>query len=117
MILKCSAEPKRRDVAQITIFAAEPESIWLRNKMYPQGQESGLRHIETAFEGETGALEGCSSLSTPAPPNKVDSFDTRVSETINLILFAKMLAAQGFSAKRHFGIVSLWALCSCFSPP
>ena len=44
------------------------------------------------------------------PPNKVDSFDTRVSETINLILFAKMLAAQGFSAKRHFGIVSLCAL-------
>ena len=42
--------------------------------------------------------------------NKVDSFDTRVSETINLFLFAKMLAAQGFSAKRHFGIVSLCAL-------
>ena len=30
---------------------------------------------------------------------KVDSFDMRVSETINLFLFAKMLAAQGFSAK------------------
>lgn len=28
-----------------------------------------LDDIETAFEGETGALEGCSSLSTPAPPN------------------------------------------------
>ena len=27
-----------------------------------------LDDIETAFEGETGALEGCSSLSTPAPP-------------------------------------------------
>ncbi|MGN8750716.1 hypothetical protein ACTNEV_09885, partial [Oscillospiraceae bacterium HCP3S3_D12] len=26
-----------------------------------------LDDIETAFEGETGALEGCSSLSTPAP--------------------------------------------------
>ena len=39
--------------------------------------------------------------------NKVDSFDTKVFETINLFLFAKILAAQGFSAKRHFGIVSL----------
>lgn len=27
-----------------------------------------LDDIETAFEGETGALEGCSSLGTPAPP-------------------------------------------------
>ena len=42
--------------------------------------------------------------------NKVDSFDTKVFETINLFLFAKILAAQGFSAKRHFGIVSLCAL-------
>ena len=37
--------------------------------------QNGLEHIppddiETAFEGETGALEGCSSLSTPAPPEK-----------------------------------------------
>ena len=29
-----------------------------------------LDDIETAFEGETGALEGCSSLSTPAPPSR-----------------------------------------------
>ena len=42
--------------------------------------------------------------------NKVDSFDTKVFETINLFLFAKILAAQGFSAKRHFRIVSLCAL-------
>lgn len=42
--------------------------------------------------------------------NKVDSFDTEVFETINLFLFAKILAAQGFSAKRHFEIVSLCAL-------
>lgn len=32
-----------------------------------------LDDIETAFEGETGASEGCSSLSTPAPPNKKDT--------------------------------------------
>ena len=35
-----------------------------------------LDDIETAFEGETGASEGCSSLSTPAPPNKNRNFDT-----------------------------------------
>ena len=44
------------------------------------------------------------------------SFDTKVFETINLFLFAKILAAQGFPAKRHFGIVSLWALYRCFAP-
>lgn len=44
MTLKCSAEPKCRDVAQIAVFTAEAEPFWLRNKMYPQGQESGLRH-------------------------------------------------------------------------
>ena len=44
MTLKCSAEPKCRDVAQIAVFSAEAEPFWLRNKMYPQGQESGLRH-------------------------------------------------------------------------
>ena len=44
MTLKCSAEPKRRYVAQIAVFTEEAEPFWLRNKMYPQGQESGLRH-------------------------------------------------------------------------
>ena len=29
-----------------------------------------LDDIETAFEGETGASEGCSSLNTPAPPKR-----------------------------------------------
>lgn len=37
--------------------------------------QNGLEHIpldaiETAFEGKTGASEGCSSLDTPAPPEK-----------------------------------------------
>ena len=37
--------------------------------------QNGLEHvppddIETAFEGETGASEGCSSLDAPAPPEK-----------------------------------------------
>ena len=33
-----------------------------------------LDDIETAFKGETGALEGCSSLSTPAPPEQKPQF-------------------------------------------
>ena len=44
MTLKCSAEPKRRDVAQIAIFAAESEPLWRRNKMYPKGQESDFQY-------------------------------------------------------------------------
>ena len=40
MTLKCSAEPKRRDVAQITIFAAESEPLWLRNKIAPSGKKA-----------------------------------------------------------------------------
>ena len=38
-------------------------------KMFVGGIDNiPLDDIETAFEGEIGALEGCSSLSTPAPP-------------------------------------------------
>ena len=48
------------------------------------------------------------------PPNKVDRFDTRVSETIDLFLFAKTPVAQGFSDPRLFGLVSLWAEIGCF---
>ena len=54
-------------------------------------------------------------LSSP-PPNKADSFDTRVSETISLCLFAKMPVTQGFSAYRYFGIVSLWLCHVAFLP-
>ena len=45
-----------------------------------------LDDIETAFEGETGALEGCSSLNTPAPPfgphsnTRVRSFFSDIAE-------------------------------------
>ena len=42
-------------------------------------------------------------------PNKHDSFDTKVSETIVLFLFAKAPVTQGFSAQLPFGFVSLWA--------
>lgn len=44
MTLKCSAEPKRRYVAQIAIFSAESEPLWRRNKMYPKGQESDFQY-------------------------------------------------------------------------
>ena len=37
MTLKYSAEPKRRDVAQITVFAAESEPLW-RNT--PRGKKA-----------------------------------------------------------------------------
>lgn len=44
MTLKCSAEPKRRDVAQIAVFEAEPVPLWLKDKMHPKWQESGFRY-------------------------------------------------------------------------
>ena len=44
MTLKCSAEPKRRYVAQIAVFEAEPVPLWLKDKIRPKRQESGLRH-------------------------------------------------------------------------
>ena len=43
-------------------------------------------------------------------PNKFDSFDTRVSETIELFLLPKILGVQGFSAFPILGLVSLWAV-------
>lgn len=46
------------------------------------------------------------TLSTAAP-NKHDSFDTGVSETIVLFLFAKAPVTQGFSAQLPFELVSL----------
>ena len=41
-------------------------------------------------------------------PNKVDNFDTIGIETIDLILFVKMLMAQGFSVLWQIELVSLW---------
>ena len=62
MTLKCSAEPKCRDVAQIAVFSAEAEPFWLRNKMYPQGQESGLRHRAAQKYAEIPASDSRFSL-------------------------------------------------------
>ena len=44
MTLKCLAEPKRRDVAQIAVFAAKSEPIWLKDKIHPKGQESDFQY-------------------------------------------------------------------------
>lgn len=44
MTLKCSAEPKRRDVTQIAVFEAEPVPLWLKDKIHPEWQESGFRY-------------------------------------------------------------------------
>ena len=44
MTLKCSAEPKRRYVAQIAVFASESEPFWLKDKMRFKEQESGFQH-------------------------------------------------------------------------
>ena len=51
-----------------------------------------LADIESAFEGGEN-IDSCSSMPEGVPPNKVDSFDTRVSETIDLFLFTKMPVA------------------------
>ena len=51
-----------------------------------------LDDIETAFEGETGASEECSSLSTPAPParsggQKIDKLFISLSILLSFILY------------------------------
>ena len=62
MTLKCSAEPKCRDVAQIAVFSAEAEPIWRRDKMYPQGQESGFRYRAAQKYAEISASDSRFSL-------------------------------------------------------
>lgn len=57
-----------------------------------------LDDIETAFEGETGASEGCSSLSTPAPPNKNRNFDTMGIKIAVLSFCPKALISRTFGS-------------------
>ena len=72
------------------------------------------RHKRICGRGGIGRLGGfrflCESVQvrvlSPAP-NKHDSFDTKVSETIVLFLFAKAPVTQGFSAQLPFELVSL----------
>ena len=49
MALKCSAEPKRRYVAQIAVFSAEAEPIWRRNKISPQGARMRFSVSDSRF--------------------------------------------------------------------
>ena len=51
-----------------------------------------------------------SDLDGDGAPNKFDSFDTRVSETIELFLLPKSLAGQGLSAFSILVLVSLWSV-------
>lgn len=44
-------------MAQIAVFAAEAEPFWLRNKMYPQGQESGFRYCVAEKSAEIMVFE------------------------------------------------------------
>lgn len=56
-------------------------------------------------------MEQSVGVQVPMPaPNKVDSFDTIVSETIDLFLLPKILAGQGLSAFTILGLVSLWSV-------
>lgn len=54
-----------------------------------------MRKLAQALMRVDSALDGVQVPSLA--PNKVDNFDTTGIETINLILFVKMLDLQGFS--------------------
>lgn len=44
MILRCSAEPKRRYLAQSCYFDINFEPLWRKDKMHPKWQESSFRY-------------------------------------------------------------------------
>lgn len=62
MTLKCSAEPKCRDVARIAVFAAEAEPFWLGNKIYPQWARMRFSvSVSRFFYALRGASHGITS--------------------------------------------------------
>ena len=69
---------------------------------------AGVMELVDVVDSKSTASDGVPVRVRPPAPNKVDSFDTRVSETVNLVLFVKMLVAQGFLVLWFYGIVSLW---------
>ena len=73
-----------------------------------------FKKIEKSIKSGEVGTNLCSAVVTSVPPNKVDSFDTIGIETIDLILFAKMLMAQGFSAFWQIGLVSLCSVKHSF---
>lgn len=69
--LKMLTEEKIRFIAKKVAeeCAKSPDTLIINASKKPLSIDNiPLDDIETAFEGETGALEGCSFLSTPAPP-------------------------------------------------
>ena len=48
-----------------------------------------LDDIETAFEGETGASEGCSSLNAPAPPMQDNPNLRPIGQGFGFLVFIK----------------------------
>ena len=68
---------------------------------------AGVLELVDEADSKSVASDGV-WVRVPIPvPNKHDSFDTRVSETIVLFLFAKAPVTQGFSAQLPFELVSL----------
>ena len=62
MTLKCSAEPKRRYLAQSCYFDVKVEPFWLNDEIYPNGKRSGFQYYEAEKCAEITVLENCFSL-------------------------------------------------------
>ena len=71
--------------------------------------------VELADSTDLGSVATSVRVRVPPPaPNKFDSFDTRVSETIELFLLPKILAGQGVFGFSILGLVSLWSVYTEF---
>ena len=67
-----------------------------------------LDDIETALEGETGALEGCSSLNTPPPPSRGYKKDIARENPdfigVFTVLYGKISATDFVDVNRSFSL-------------
>ena len=59
MTLKCSAEPKRRYLAQSCYFDVKVEPFWLNDEIYPNGKRSGFQYYKAEKFAEITVLENC----------------------------------------------------------
>ena len=57
MTLKCSAEPKRRYLAQNCCFEVKVEPLWLNDEACPNGKRSGFRYRVAEKCAEITAFE------------------------------------------------------------
>ena len=74
------------DVTSVKVFRSTPESVSPKSKYAPVMELVDMRDLGSrAFSVWVRVPSGA--------PNKVDSFDTSVSETIDLFLFTKMPVA------------------------